>query len=126
MATKLGRMVSNLWGLLLIMLLDSLATWSCESTWHIKFIISHLPQCLWPLNLAGVWRTIKESQPLSHKTLSSRGFARSSDKLKTLFFHYHNAYDHRTWKDGFLPWTNSTQNVTRSYNHLVLQYHVTN
>ena len=42
-----------------------------------------LPQCPWLPNLAG-------SIPLSHITLWSRGLDRSCNKLRALYFHYHN------------------------------------
>ena len=46
MATKLGRMITYLDGLLPIKSHDPLITCSCK-------IISPIPQCLWPPNLAG-------------------------------------------------------------------------
>ena len=51
-ATKLGRMVTQLDGLLLIKLHDSLITWSYRIMWQTKNIISPLLQCLRPPNLA--------------------------------------------------------------------------
>ena len=52
MATKLCRMVMYLDELLLIKSHDPFITWSCKITWQTKIIISPLPQCLWPPNLA--------------------------------------------------------------------------
>ena len=45
-------------------------------------------------------------------TLQSRGLARSRDKLKPLYLHYHNAYDHKTWHGGDLPRVASTHKAT--------------
>ena len=42
MATKLGRIVTYIEGLLLM---EILVTWSCEITWPTRTIISPLPQC---------------------------------------------------------------------------------
>ena len=35
-------------------------------------------------------------------------------------------YSHQTWRDGDLPWDASTHEVTCSFDHVVLQNHVTN
>ena len=51
---------------------------------------------------------------------------RLRDKLKTLYFHYHNAYGHKTWKDDNLPRVASTHKVTWLYKHMVLIDYVTN
>ena len=56
MATKFGRMVTYLDGLLPIKSHDSLIMWSCKITWHTKIIISPLPQCSCPPKLAG-WKS---------------------------------------------------------------------
>ena len=53
MTTKLGKMVTYLEGLLPIKLNDALIMWSSKITWKTKTIISPIPQCLWPPNLAG-------------------------------------------------------------------------
>ena len=36
-----------------------LITWSCEIIWQFKIIISPLPQCLWPPNLANCKLTMR-------------------------------------------------------------------
>ena len=41
-------------------------TWFCEITWQTKTIISPLPQCLRPPNLAKLWVTMSGSYPYSH------------------------------------------------------------
>ena len=33
-------------------------------------------------------------------TLWSRGFVKLRDKLKSLYLHYHSAYDNQTWQKG--------------------------
>ena len=58
MATKLGKMMSYLYGVLPIMLVNPLVMWSYEITWQTENIISPLPRRISPPNLAGVWLTI--------------------------------------------------------------------
>ena len=53
MAIKLGRMVTYLDLLLPIKSNDHVFTWFCEITWQTKNIVSPLPQCLRPQNVAG-------------------------------------------------------------------------
>ena len=53
MTTKRGRTVTYLDGLLPIKSYHPLIKWPCETTWQAKTIISPLPQCQWPPNLAG-------------------------------------------------------------------------
>ena len=38
--------------------------------------------------------------------------------LKTLYHHYHNAYDHQTYQGGGLPWGAPTHKVTWSFGHV--------
>ena len=121
-----GRMVTNLEGLLPIMLLDLLITRFCNITWQIKFIISPLPWFPWPPHFTGVWITMCRFFLLSHMTLWLRGLLRSRDKLKSLYLHYHNFYGHKTWQDGRLLWAASTLNVTWPYNQVILWDHVAN
>ena len=54
------------------------------------------------------------------------GFARSCEKLKPLYFHYHSAYGHYTWQDGNLLWRTPTRKVTWPFHIVFLQDHVTN
>ena len=89
LTTKLGRMVSYLNGLLPIKSYEFLITWSCETTWKTKTIISIIPQCLWPPNLAGWWVTLTGYYLKSYSTLWSLGLARSRDKLKPLNLKYY-------------------------------------
>ena len=37
----------------------TLIMWSCKITWQTKIIISSLPQCLWPPNLASWWLAMR-------------------------------------------------------------------
>ena len=55
-----------------------------------------------------------------------RGFVRSRENLKTLDLNYHNVHGHKTWHGDDLLWVSSTHKATWSYNHVVLQDHVTN
>ena len=59
-------------------------------------------------------------------TLWSRGLARSHDKLKLLYLHYHSAHDHQTWKNSDLPWGAPNHKVIYCLVRMVLQGHVTN
>ena len=54
---------------------------SCKITWQTKTIISPLPWCLWPPDLAGVWLTMRGSHPYIQMTIWSRGLMRSCEKL---------------------------------------------
>ena len=90
MASNLGRTVTNLEGLLPIMILYLLVTWFCEIKGQTKNIY---PYSLWPPNLAGWWLILSSFYPC-YSTLWSRGPARLRDKLKLLYLHYHNAYSH--------------------------------
>ena len=99
-ATNLGRMLTNLEGLLSI-LLNLLVMWSCKIMLQIKTIISPLPWCWWQPNMAGLWLIMRGSHPQSHWTFWWCGFARSLDKLKT-YLHYHNTHSHKTLQDGDL------------------------
>ena len=103
-ASKLSRMVTYLEELSPIKSYDHLVTWSCETTWQTKSIISPLPHCLLPPNVVGWW--------LSYK-------------LKPLLIQYHSAYSHQTWQGGDLPWGVVTHKVTWSFIHVILQDHVT-
>ena len=50
-------------------------------------------------------------------TILSYGLARSREKLEQLYLHYHNAYGHKTWRDGeyhewFLPLESQDMSTT--------------
>ena len=68
-ATKLGVLITYLDGLLPIKSLDPLIVWSCQITWQTKSIISPIPQCLWPPNLAGWYLILRGSYRYSHLIL---------------------------------------------------------
>ena len=53
-ATKFGRIVTYLEGLLSIKSYKALISWPWKVTWQTKIIIYSLPEYLWPPNLA-VW-----------------------------------------------------------------------
>ena len=68
-ATKLGRMVAYLYGLLLIKSQDPLIKWSYEITWQTKTIISLLLQCLRLSSMAGWWFNLRLLPIKSHDPL---------------------------------------------------------
>ena len=43
---------------------------------------------------------------------------------KIFDLHHHNAYGHKTWQDGELPWATSTHKATWLCNHMAMQDHV--
>lgn len=89
--TKLGSMVTYIEGLLPVKSHDTLITRSCKITLQTK---TPPPHCLWPPNLAVWWLTFRGSSPSSLLALQSLGLARLSEKLKTLYLHYHNVYNY--------------------------------
>ena len=46
--------------------------------------------------------------------------------LKTSNLRYHNAYNHQTGQRGGLPGEDLTYKIASLFDHVVLQYHVTN
>ena len=68
-ATTLCRMVNYLNGALSIKSYNTLIIWTCKVTWQMKTIISLLPDCLLPPNLAGWWLTLRGSDCYSNLTL---------------------------------------------------------
>ena len=121
MTTTLGRIVTNLEGLLPIMLLDPLVTWFWEIKWQAKSIIFALLRCLWPPILVGLWLTIRRSHPSSYKNLWWRGLAKTLSKLKPSYLHYHSAYGHQTWQDGYLAWGTIIHIVPWLLKHVVFR-----
>ena len=150
MATELGRVLTNLERLLLIILRNRLKSFiktiisplhDAMITKHSRTVIYHegvppirphdpllmqfwnitwqtkinlFPRCLGPQNLAEWWLIL-------WVTLQQRDLARSCDKLKSLYIHYHNAYDYQTWQDGYIHCRASLHKVTRHFDHVVLQ-----
>ena len=55
----------------------------------------------------------------------SRGLARSRDRLKPLYLHWHNVYGHQTCSDGDIPCQTVNHKVIRNFEHVILQGHVT-
>ena len=82
MTTKFGRVVTYHEGLPHIKSHDPLITWSAEIMWQTKIIMSPIPKCPWPQNLAGQWLTLSRSCLKSHMVLDSRGLVRSRNKIK--------------------------------------------
>ena len=89
------------WGLPPIKPNDRLIAWSYEITWQIKTIIYSQTPFLLPLNLGS--GDLSRVAPFhSLMVLESCGLARSCEKVKTLYLHYHNAYCHQIWQGGDL------------------------
>ena len=130
-ATRIGRVLTYLEGLLPQNLHGCLVKWSCEiiwqiktiifplsqclgpKAWQIKNIISSLPQCLWPTNLSRWWHTMTKS-----RVLQSRVFVRSHGILGMLYFHSQKTYEHQTRQGGDLPWQAPTLKVTWHFDHV--------
>ena len=64
--------------------------------------------------------------PQNQKIRLSSGLARSRDKLKPLYLHYHIAYGHQNWQDDNLPSSIPAYKVTWPFDYVVLQDHMTN
>ena len=119
MAIKLGRMVTCHEGLLAIKSHDILIKWSYYKVIsQTKIIISSIPQCLWPPNMAGWWVTLSGFHPYSYSTQWQRSLARSRDKLKPLYLHYYSPYSHQTWQGDDISCGVPTQEVTWSFNYV--------
>ena len=87
-----------------------------------KPIISPLPQCLSPPNLARWWLTLRGSYSQSPTTLRSGFLVRSSNKLKPLYLHYDSAVPMTTKLDRMVT---PTHNVTRPFGHMILKDRIT-
>ena len=59
-------------------------------------------------------------------TLWSCDLARSREKIKPLYLHYHNIYGHQTSKDGDISWQAPNHKVIQGFDHVVLQGHAAN
>ena len=87
-----------------------------------KTIISPLPQCLSPLNLARWWLTLSGSYSQSPTTLRSGFLVRSRNKLKPLYLHYDSAVPMTTKLDRMVT---PTHNVSRFFGHMMLKDRMT-
>ena len=94
MATELGRVLTNLEKLLLIMLCNRLK-------YSLKLLYLHYTT-LWSPNILGLWFTMREFHPQGRMTLCSCSFGISRDKLKSIYFH--SVHGHKTWQNGDLPY----------------------
>ena len=112
MATKLGRIVTYLDGLLTIESHDPLITWSCEITWKSNITISPLPQSLYLPNLAR-WRLVMRDFYSCYSILWSCGLARSGNKLKLLYLHYHSILATKFGRMETLPIKSNDHTITR-------------
>lgn len=95
----------------------------CPST--TENIISHLPEYIWPTNLAGWWLSLRGSYQYSRITLSLCDVARSRDKLKT-YLHYHNEYGHQTCQGGKILREAPSRKLAWLLDKVALWSHVTN
>ena len=68
---------------------------------------------------------IEELQTIKSNNALIAWFARSHDKVKLLYLHYHSAHGYPVWKDGDLPWGAPNHEVIQRFDHVVLQGHVT-
>ena len=66
-----------------------------------------------------------DSYAQSHMTLWFHDVARSRERLKPLYLHYHSVYGHQIWWDGNLPLGALNHKAVQRSNHVVLQGHVT-
>ena len=94
MASKLGRMVTDLERPLIIKSFYTFTTWSCKVTWQRKIITYN--QSTYDCKICRIITYFVSSYLQSRITLWSRGLARSQDKLKPLYLHYHSAYGYQT------------------------------
>ena len=83
LATELGRMVTYLEGFLTIKSHNALVIWSYKVTWQTKII---LKKSAYGYKLGRMITYLDEFLPV--KLHSSRGLARSCDKLKPLYLYY--------------------------------------
>ena len=64
MATKLGRVITDLDGLLPVKAHDPLIIWLYEITWQTKTIISPIPQSLWTPKQGRIVTYLKQLPPI--------------------------------------------------------------
>ena len=99
--SKRGRVVNYYEGFLSIKWHDPLFMLSFEITGQTRNTISLVPEWLWPPNFAAGWQlALMGSKSQRNITVSSRGLARSRDKLKRLYLHYHSATKLMATKPG--------------------------
>ena len=127
MATKLGRRITYLDGLLPK---SHMTLWSPDlSRSHEKVKPLYLHywsscsyQTWWDDNLPWWARTHK----VTWMTLRLHGLVRSCDSLRSLYIYHHSAYGHQTCQACDLPGEASTHVVTQTFGHVVMRDHVTN
>ena len=121
MDIKLGRMVTHLEGLPTIKSHSTLIMLVLQS--HVTIKNHYISTNIVPMATKFYWLVtfLERLQPIK-----SHGLARSRDKQKPLYLRYQNTYDHQTWQVDNLPWEAPTNRVTRLFDHMVLQDHVTN
>ena len=107
-------MATYLDGILLIKVLNSLVTWSYKM-WHTKTNTSTITQSLWLRNLHKGAPINIVTWPFKHAVTS-----------KTLYFHYHNAYGHKTYQGNDIGQGAHTHKFAWALNEVVLWHHTTN
>ena len=93
---KVGRWYITLSSSQPIALPDPSIAWSFKTMWQSKTFISPLSQCLWPPNVEGLLRTLRNYDLFIHITFYSSGVAGSSENLKA-YLNYHNTYHNTQW-----------------------------
>ena len=101
MATRLGEVVTYYEKHLSLKSNNPSNTWSREVMWN-HFISTTFESVA--SKPGGVVTYNKEFSSKKSQDLSPRSLERSSNTSNTLYFHYHNDYDHRTWQGGYIQW----------------------
>ena len=121
MHIKLGRMMTNLEGLLPMMLLYSLITWSCEITWQSKVINMSTTTVRIETKFGRMVTNIQRFLPIMLLYFLVTWSCEIGDKIKTCQ-HYHHACDHLDWQGFDLPWGGSIHKVTWPLSGLTRSY----
>ena len=125
MATKLGRMVTYLEGLLSIKAHGALTTWYYKITWQTKTIISLPPQSLWSPNLARWLLTLLFfylTLPFGHVFLKNH-VKNENENIADI-----TAISQCLWPPNLVGWwlnfNDPTHEVTLPFDHVVLLDHM--
>lgn len=89
-----------------------LIIWLRNVTWKNKNIIFPVPQDLSASILGEWWVRLRSFHYPSHSSLWSSGHLISSDKINTLYLHFHKIDKHQTWQRGYLGLGTLTRKVT--------------
>ena len=132
---KVGRWYITLSSSQPIALPDPSIAWSFKTMWQSKTFISPLSQCLWPPNVKGLLRTLRNYYWFIHMIFYPSGVAGSRKNLKA-YLYYHNTYHNTQWSKNLTRWWDSwwhtipyhlsTHKVAWSFNDAFLWGHNTN